>query len=405
MLFHINCIQAQSWPSTTWSAAKNLTNVMDVNGVQDLSGLHFNPIYNRLYCVQGNGVLRVLQFNSVSNTFTQIANKNINGGPEGITQANLYANEFYTIDENNYEIRRFTHTSNFSTVTLYKHWNLLISPSTMTDTGNTGPEGIVFIPDSFLSTIGFKSQQTGKLYTSVKGLGGLFFIASQDAGYIWVYDLNPNANDDFDFVGKYKTNQSESCDLTFDRSTGLLYILHNISGNNKLEVTDLTTKITNGGNYKFEITNEYDVPSPNDSNDNIEGFAMMSKCSDSGNLNAWLCRDVENNESLTIQQDALRMFSPFVSDGICIPLSNSDFKLLNQLKVYPNPSKNNITISSEKIQNATIKIFSNVGQLLIKKDNLISNSIYLDISDFQTGVYFIEVHLNEFITRTKFLKI
>lgn len=158
----------------SWSSAINLTYILGSSEVTDFSGLHWNPINNRLYGVQDNGVVRVLQLDTNTNSFSQIANRSISGGPEGITQANLYANEFYTVDETNYEIRRYTHSSTFSNISLYKHWNLLAFPSPMEDTGNTGPEGIVFIPDAILSSSGFISEQTGQLYTSVKGLGGLF---------------------------------------------------------------------------------------------------------------------------------------------------------------------------------------------------------------------------------------
>ena len=82
-------VSSQAWPASSWSSATNLTNVMDVNGITDLSGLHFNPTNNRLYSVQGDGRLRVLLWNATNNTFSQIANKTIVGGPEGITQANL----------------------------------------------------------------------------------------------------------------------------------------------------------------------------------------------------------------------------------------------------------------------------------------------------------------------------
>ena len=187
-LFCMPKLMAQAWPAATWSSATNLTNILDADGITELSGLHFNATNNRLYAIQNDGRVRVLSWNPLTNSFASIANKVIDGGPEGITQANLFANEFYTIDEDAYEIRRYTHTANFSSVTEFKHWNLLDAPSPMQDTGNTGPEGIVFIPDSFLSAIGFISQQTGQLYTSVKGLGGLFFVAHQDEGYVWVFD-------------------------------------------------------------------------------------------------------------------------------------------------------------------------------------------------------------------------
>lgn len=133
VIFFQNCF-AQSWPSQTWPSATNITSTIDINGVQDMSGLHFNPTNNRLYAVLDTGEVVILQWNSTSNTFTQLARKTISGGPEGITQANLFANEFYTIDENNYEIRRYTHATNFSNLNEYKHWNLLTSPSPMTDT-------------------------------------------------------------------------------------------------------------------------------------------------------------------------------------------------------------------------------------------------------------------------------
>ena len=396
-------IQAQAWPSENWSAATNLTAVMDGNGVTDLSGLHFNAVNNRLYAVQGDGHLRVLQRNSANNTFSQIAYKTLSGGPEGITQANLNANEFYTIDENNYEIRRYTHTANFSTVSLYKHWNLLASPSPMQDTGNNGCEGIVFIADSYLAAIGFISEQTGQAYTSVKGLGGLFFVASQDGGYIWVFDVNPNANDDFAYVGKYKTNRAESCELSFDNSTGLLYILHDIAGNNKLEVTNLSTFITGGGNRKFVTLNEFLLTNPGDANENIEGFAMTPKCSATETTSAWLCRDVENNEAAAIQQDALRWFNPFDAAGTCVPLETLGFEQDNVVVVSPNPATTQIAISMRTMRNVTMQICNSLGQCVLK--NIISNgSLMLDISSLPKGIYILKVSDKERTATIKWIK-
>lgn len=391
---------AQPWPSESWSSATNLTSVMDAAGITELSGLHFNPVTNRLYCVQGNGRLRVLQWDTTANTFSQIGNKSISGGPEGITQANLNANEFYTVDENNYEIRRYTHTSNFSTVSLSKHWNLLAAPSPMEDTGNTGPEGIAFIPDSFLTAIGFISQQTGQLYTSVKGLGGLFFIAHQDGGYVWVFDVNPDANDDFAFVGKYQTNRSESCDLSFDRSTGLLYILHNVN-NNRLEVTNLSSLAVSGNQRKFAITNEYTIATPTGNNDNIEGFALAPKCPSGGAVSAWLCRDVESNENATLQQDALRWFDPFTADGTCVPLSTDNFTANQNVFVYPNPAKTQITISG--IDNASVQVINSIGQVVFKK-NHVDITTNLDISALPNGIYILEANDKNTIFRVKWIK-
>jgi len=391
---------AQVWPSESWSSATNLTGVMDAAGVTELSGLHFNPATNRLYCVQGNGRLRVLQFNTTTNTFSQIGNKSVAGGPEGITQADLNANEFYTVDENNYEIRRYTHTSNFSTVTLSRQWDLLAAPSPMENTGNTGPEGIAFVPDSFLTAAGFVSQQTGQLYTSVKGLGGLFFIAHQDRGYVWVFDINPDVNDDFAFVGKYQTNRSESCDLSFDSSTGLLYILHNVN-NNRLEVTNLSSVSLSGNERKFVVTSEYTIATPTGNNDNIEGFALAPKCPVGGAVSAWLCRDVESSENAMLQQDVLRWFDPFAADGTCAPLATDNFTANQNVFVYPNPAKTLITISG--IDNASVQVINSIGQVVFKMDG-VNSTTDIDISALPNGIYMLEANDKKTTFRVKWIK-
>ena len=403
ILFQAFFIGAQSpWPSQTWSSAVNLTSVMDSNGVIELSGLHFNPINNRLYAVQDDGHLRVLQWNTATNTFSQLANRTIPGGPEGITQASLTANEFYTIDENNYEIRRYTHTANFSSVTLSKHWNLLADPSPMPDTGNTGPEGIVFVPDNFLTSSGFISQVTGQPYTSVKGMGGLFFIANQNQGYIWVFDVNSEVDDDFAYVGKYKTNRTESCDIALDRSTGLLYILHNIAGSNKLEVTDMETAALSGGERKFVINNEYSLPASPDDNDNVEGFALTPKCPQTGTVSAWLCRDVGSNEPDATKQDVLRWFKPFNSDGVCQPLADDAFDAVPEVAIVPNPASQSISISG-KIKDASLQVINVLGQVVLEKSN-INTGLVLDISALRNGIYVLRLNTGDHISNTKWIK-
>ncbi|RZJ30793.1 MAG: T9SS type A sorting domain-containing protein [Flavobacterium sp.] len=402
LFLFLACISnAQSqWPSTAWTGGDNLTSVMSATGVNDLSGLHWNPLTNRLYCVQGDGRLRILQMDSSAMGFTQIANKTLSDGPEGITQVNLSANEFYTIDENTYEIRKFTHNGAFGSLAESKHWSLLVSPSPMQDTGNTGPEGIVFIPDASLSAAGFISQQTGAAYTSLKGMGGLMFIAHQDEGYIWVFDVNPNTNNDFLYVGKYKTNRLESSDLAFDQSTGLLYILHNIDAN-YIETTNLASVVTSGSERKFVTSHEYFLPNPADGNINIEGFALMPKCPSGGITGAWLARDVETSEDDSVLQDCLRWFSPFTADGSCaLSVHEADE---NQTQVFPNPGNSQITISSPKNIDS-ISIVNSLGQT-VSRQNGFSQTLSLDTSALASGLYLLEIRTGQNVSFTKWLKI
>lgn len=398
--FVIQSTTAQSWPSQSWASALNITAVMDAAGIDQLSGLHWNPVNNRLYGVQNNGRLRVLQMNTTTNTFTQIGNKSISGGPEGITQANLSANEFYVIDENNYEIQKYTHNASFSTVTQSKHWNLLSAPSPMPNTGNIGPEGIVFIPDSNLTAAGFRSSVTGQTYTSTKGAGGLFFIAHQDGGYVWVFDINPNTNNDFAYVGKYATAHPESCDLAFDRSTGLLYILHNID-DNYLEVTDLT--LSTAAEATFHVVHNYVLTATGDANINIEGFALMPKCGTSATGSAWLCRDVSNNEDDAILKSALKWFTPFIADGTCTPLSDSSFEKM-AVSVFPNPATNQITIAVEDLNNATLLLYNSLGQAVMQPVKILGNETTIDVSKLPVGIYFFEITKETGTSRVKWIK-
>lgn len=388
LLFSLCCLalNAQTtWPAQAWPNAVNLTTVMSNSGITELSGLHWNPENNRLYAVQGDGRLRVLQYDSASQTFTQLANKSLSGGPEGITQRDLAANEFYVVDENNYQIRKFTYTANFASISLAASWNLLAAPSTMTNTGNTGPEGIVFVPDENLAQTGFTSAQTGQPYTSVKGAGGLFFVAHQDGGYIWVFDINPEVSNDFLFVGKYKSARNESCDLAFDRSTNLMYILHNM-GSNYLEVTNLAPAPAVGSEPTFQTVAEYFIANPTDGNINVEGFALMPKCG-AVTGSAFLCRDVESDESITKRQDVLRQFTSFQPAGTCTGLSVTT-QHSNAVSVYPNPVQDVLTLDFGDVAVREISAYDLLGQRLL---HLFSDQskLELNLQSWASGVYVI----------------
>lgn len=370
---------------------------MSPSAAIELSGLHWNSVNNRLYAVQNDGRLRVLQYDASGGTFSQIANKSFDGGPEGITQVDLSANEVYTIDENEYEIRKYTHNASFSTLTESRHWNLLQAPSPMPDTGNTGPEGIAFVPDSFLADSNFTSSVTGQPYVSTKGMGGLMFVAHQDGGYIWVFDLNPDVNNDFAYVGKYKTSRSESCDLAFDRSTGLLYILHNV-GSNYLQVTNMSLAPAPGSEPTFSTLNEYFIANPTGSNTNVEGFALMPKCGDLTG-SAFLCRDASSSEALSVRQDVLRWFAPFLADGNC-ELSVND---PNQkaVIVYPNPTAETLFISGLDSQKANIAIFDLNGKLVKKQQQANSK---IDVSKLAKGEYILKIDNGNSTQEIKFIK-
>lgn len=301
------CAQSAEWPKPI-----NLSSALDSTGIIELSGLYYNSTKQTLYAIQDNGGLYLLAYNSANRQFEKRGFATQLGGPEGITQVNESVNEFYTIDEKNYEIRRFSHTGNLCNITLQHRWSLLLEASHMINTDNDGPEGIAFIPDSYLKKVGFLSSETDEKYLSKKGMGGLIFIAHQKRGYIWVYDVNPNKDDDYVFVGKYKTEKNESCDLSFDKSTGLLYILHN-TDENSLEVTDLTTK-GHIGKMKFSTVAEYTLVTP-DGNKNVEGVAVIPKFNNQPNSGFILCRDVSIEDKTEETRNCIWWFNPILLEG------------------------------------------------------------------------------------------
>lgn len=379
---------AQSnWPSESWDDAENLTAAMDTLGLVELSGLYWNPLTNRLYVLNNIGGLRVMELDTGSGTFMQIANASFAGGPEGITLADDSADEFYVIDENSYRIIRYSHAADFSNISEVRSWNLLSHPSPMTNTANFGPEGIAFIPDSFLTVSGFVSEASGQPYTSSKGLGGLMFIAHQNQGYVWAFDINPDMTDDFAFAGKYRTNSTESCDLAFDRSTGLLYVLHN-AAQNTLEVVSLSID-SSGSEMKLTTINEYAVPNPA-GNINIEGFAITPKCADTSDVSAWLCRDVTSMEIL-YQTDCIRWFNPFQADGDCPDVNTVSAEMATsaEIELFWNHPSGLLMINSDEIIRSYI-VCNSMGSVMEKK---VACALSLEINTqaYSNGIYYVAV--------------
>ena len=76
----------------------------------------------------------------------------------------------------------------------------------------------------------------------------------------------------------------------------------------------------------------------------------------------------------------------------------------NNVSLFPNPAKNNVTISTLLTNNDNIKIFDVTGKL-IKTERFNSNSITLSVSDLNNGLYFYNIndvngnviHSNKFV--------
>ena len=297
-----------AWPAESLANATNLTHV-EGPGENDfyvnLSGAFWNPDTRRLWLCRnggtggskfwvlkedGNGSFEIDYKAGLRGEWTNF------GDLEAITQADYSENVVYLLIEGEERIKEFD-VSVYGTAVLRNNWNT--SPHLPLN-GGSGAEGIVFVPDTFLSAQGFVDGN-GNPYTSQNGMGGLMFVAHQNGGRIYAFDLN-RSNGTFTFVGAYLTNYSESCELTFDRSDGRLYILHGANWN-RIEVCTLGSTLVNGERRLNELFT-YGRPSGSPGNWNLEGFAVFPNddCVD-GKRSAFLTIDDGGVESLLWYKD------------------------------------------------------------------------------------------------------
>lgn len=191
------------------------------------------------------------------------------GDAEGVTMAALNSSVVYVMAEGAEVIRAYD-LSVYGTSTLLRTYN---TTSFLPVSGGSGSEAICFVPDAYLRAAGFVTP-AGQPYTSQRGMGGLMFVGHQNGGRVYAFDLSPTSTA-FTFVGAYLTNNSDTSDLCFDRSTGLLYILH---GNdvNTIEVATLASSVQ-GSERRLSTVVTYNRPTGSANNANIEGLAIVSQ--------------------------------------------------------------------------------------------------------------------------------
>ena len=82
-------------------------------------------------------------------------------------------------------------------------------------------------------------------------------------------------------------------------------------------------------------------------------------------------------------------------------LANTSFNVAN-VKMYPNPTSNSFTIDAENnIEN--VSLFNVLGQKVVSK-NYNSNSVIVNISNLQSGIYIVKTTINGVITTSRIMK-
>jgi len=282
----------EKWPGERWQDAVQLGALSPSFSNGDVSGAHWNNHTKTLW-VSDNKEEKVWALQAVNQRFEIVQSFKGKGDLEGITQT-LDDHTLYLLDEKG-AIRSY----DARTGKRLSKWPISADLPTQ---GKKGPEGITFIPNAWLQRSDFVNHAGKRYQKSRYDLGGIFLVAHQNGGRLYAFDLSSTGA--YHFLGEYGTAAHESSGLAFDRSTGLLYISHNIGGNS-LEITNLASVVHKG---RRVLTPLAIFDAPNDSN--LEGFAIKPTFNDDKTSNKVQVFYTDDNGN-TNAGNALLLFNHF----------------------------------------------------------------------------------------------
>ncbi len=153
------------------------------------------------------------------------------------------------------------------------------------------------------------------------------------------------------------------------------------------------TRISNGNTAEFIFEN-INLPFVNNANDGYVAFKIKTK----SNL-------VPGDTFSNVASIYFDYNAPIITNTATTSiqtLSIEDFEFDNYLKIWPNPTKDFITISSmQNIEISSFNIYNSLGQLIQVSTH--PNEI-LDVSKLEDGTYFLKIISNKGTSSTKFIK-
>jgi len=108
-----------------------------------------------------------------------------------------------------------------------------------------------------------------------------------------------------------------------------------------------------------------------------------------------------NHDSSRSNSTSSSLTSPGGNGGVGIEESN----LATKIDVYPNPSTNefNVSIELNVDQNFIVNIYDLKGSL-VKSYNMNSPQFIIDLKDFESGMYILEINLDYGVIRKQLIK-
>ena len=102
---------------------------------------------------------------------------------------------------------------------------------------------------------------------------------------------------------------------------------------------------------------------------------------------ATICPDGESEQSETFEFEL-------------IGVSLDEYK--NHFKIYPNPAKDVVRLSTDNSQQTTVRIYNVMG-MMIEEIEINSNETEINVSDYNPGIYYINIQTEEFNVTKKII--
>ena len=68
--------------------------------------------------------------------------------------------------------------------------------------------------------------------------------------------------------------------------------------------------------------------------------------------------------------------------------------MINNLKIYPNPARDFVKVSTDNRQQSTVRVYNYLG-MLIDEFEMSSDEMEINVSEYNSGVYFINISNEE----------
>lgn len=142
--------------------------------------------------------------------------------------------------------------------------------------------------------------------------------------------------------------------------------------------------------------------------DSIHNNPILTNLTLTGNSNGWQSFNISFSDYVNNnQEDSLLVKFTFISDSIdtqhdglmfdnlafCIAANTQNLYQLNNLKVFPNPTSDLLNFQFEEpIDNAEIRIYSSIGQLM-ENQNIRNTDVEFNVSNWNKGIYFYGIYI------------